>query len=157
MSPTQDEGGFRSTSAKPPSAGGLHAHPQEVVLLASGWPSPPLRARELRVSTPPDILVGGVPIPWFRVDIPILRFSHAAALLVLQGLPPQRLFPPDAQFSACSAAPFGLAGPLVLLRALYAPAYDPSPHMRDVVLAKLAPEHVQADVLQQLVVAIQAA
>ncbi len=37
-------------------------------------------------------------LSWWRLAIPELRLSRAAALLLVQGLPLSRLFPPDVRF-----------------------------------------------------------
>lgn len=69
---------------------------------------------------------------WDQLGFDEVRLSHATALLVLQGLPPQKVFTPDT-WLLCMGETIS-KGPFILLKANFCP-HDTPPRLTGVVLA----------------------
>lgn len=91
-----------------------------------------------------------------RMDAPALVYSHAAGILVLQGMVLQHFFPPDVYFATDDDRRVTVAsGPFILLRGNLSAPWDVPLRLMDVVLAKVlsAPLDMPSEQLRALLLA----
>lgn len=143
--PTDSNEDRRSTSSTGSNLPGwVEQDPQGVTLVvrASGWTEPPargLRAFAREVTSP----LGDSFIRWDRWDIPELRLSQQASLLMLQGMSPQKIF------ENCYIHVEGgwdYVGLFLYLKGQY-DASDPIPRLKNVVVGR--PKDYQANLSEE--------
>lgn len=111
---------------------GFHRDPEEITLWSPGWGSIPATAPWF-VTSAVETPAGETKFSWTRVDIPELKLSAAAAMLVLQGAPIQTtLFGPEAAFFYKDEG--GFYGPFIYLAGEFVPHAG---LLKEVVLAKI--------------------
>jgi hypothetical protein len=104
-----------------------------------GWADPAAQLESFFTSIQPPLEFGAVSVPWRRIDIPELFWSHTATLMILGGTQLQRFF-----HDCYIDAPDIVIGPFVLLRGEMSKPYLPVQSMTDVVLAQV-PEDLPVD------------
>lgn len=159
--PLQDESGRGADSDSTAGTGGVHEDTHQVVweINAPGWSSPPAFSNfaEHRPGARSPVGASGEVV--FDVFLfPVLRLSHAAALLLLQGMSPQALFPLDAYLvqSQGSLHHTWHWGPFFYLRGTFTPTWVPVA-LRDAVLVcvkKVPKETSREDLLSALLSAV---
>lgn len=134
MPPEQDESDGRSTATGTDAAAGVHEHPKRIELRASGWNGPIGWCGSLSMQRRKKE-EGACLLQWARFDISELHLSKPAALLVLQGMRLNNLFPPDLVFTIDGVTQeYPSVSPYVLLRAEPPNPLQPPPKLRAVVL-----------------------
>ena len=76
---------------------------------------------------------------YIMYSLPALQFSHAATLLITQGMALQNFFPYDSQLFLYEKGDIAhsVRGPFVYLRGKYTAPNDPPPRLQEVVLARV--------------------
>lgn len=151
MQAIQDEGRQRSSGAQGDTAQRLDENPNRIELKGGGWPSAIAHCNSL---TFVDGEADG--ITFVRLEIPELFFSHAASILLAQGMPVQDFFPPDTYFA--KAGKKLVRGPFVYLAGELSPLYDPPMRLQRTLFAALShvPEGLsREEVLSKLFQAVQ--
>lgn len=95
MSTVHDEGCGGAPRPGARSSDGVQSHPFRVVLQAGGWSCPIGWGQPLRVERIKQVLEEGKSLTWDRLELDEIKLSRPAALLVVQGLSLNQLFPPD--------------------------------------------------------------
>lgn len=101
-----------------------------IIVRALGWTDPPahgLRVSVREVTTP----IGEIDFKWDRWDIPELRLSKQASLLLAQGMSPQKIF--DHCRFECKQNDTSYAGRIFYLRGNYDRS-NPIPQLSNVVV-----------------------
>lgn len=118
-------------------ADGIQSHSHRMSLRASGWESPIGWINELSVERvvhrrPDD---EGKALTWDCLRTPELKLSKAAALLRVQGLPLNHLFPPDLTFCMGDGmqSVLSYSAPILLLQRTV-PSPVEGPKLKNVVL-----------------------
>ena len=149
MQKTPDESGDRPTAAKADFAEGLVVDSREVTLEGGGWTAPIGRCLSFQLH--PVSTTHGVEWQYLRFHGRFV-LSQAAALLSIEGMPLQNLFPPDVYLRAEDI--HIVSGPFVFLRGIRSEFSDPPLGYRDLVLAKVHqfPEGMSRESLLSLLI-----
>ena len=107
-----------------------------------GWADPAAQLENFFTSTQEPLRFGEaseVVVPWRRIDIPELFWSHTATLVILGGTQLQLFF-----HDCYIDAPDIVVGPFIILRGEMCKPYLPVQSMTNVVLAQV-PEDLPVD------------
>ena len=121
------------TGANPPRR--VHTHPHRLSLRASGWQEPIGRTDSIDLARCKERRDRKL-LTWDCIFMEELRLSKAAALLLVQGMPLSRLFPPDLTFCEGDTAHPWLSfkAPIVLLKRDIGSCTEAPPRLRNVWL-----------------------
>lgn len=126
-------------------------HRVDIALCGAGWADAVAHVR-LQYKQEATLHPRPSGLRYQRIDIESLVFSQVAAVLVLQGMTLQELFPPDAYFQDRVQGALLARGPFILLKGTLSEGWDPPLRMQNVVLAAL--EFVPPDVTKEEVLAL---
>lgn len=126
MLPSEHEGNRSSSGPGAHAPAGLDQDPHRIALCAPGWPGAIGWATDMQLR----VVTGDRGLLWIRVDFAAIKLSRAAALLIVQGMKLQELFPSEL---CTDGKPLQLRDPL-LLKATPPNPLEVSPMLRGVVL-----------------------
>lgn len=132
-------------------AGGVEQGPYKLELLGGGWAAAIGHVEKGTISRKPSAPGG---LKFTRIDLDAFVLGHTAAVLVMQGMRLQDLFPADAYFEYTSAAQRVVlaCGPFVFLKGTLSESWDPPLRLQGAVLAAL--EHVPPDLTRDEVLTL---
>jgi hypothetical protein len=143
MQETHDEGPAGSPDGAGEAAGGVLSDSDEVavrkeqvgevVFAGGGWPIGFMHSRDVAMTHPMRMHIGGAALTWTRVDISALYMSPAVLLLVVEGMLLSQFFTSDVEIRMQDTAV--CRGPYILLQGELSSIASPPQHLKNVILA----------------------